>query len=616
MTQSVGKKVSNTFVWILMALLVVGLMGFGTTQFNSGVQSVASVGDREVEVNDYARALDREINELGRQFGTTITLAQAEQFGITAQVLGQLMASTALDNETDMVGLSAGDDMVARDIQRIPSFQDLSGQFDAAVYRSTLDRSGLSVVQFESRMRDEIARNILQTGVAGGLQATDVAANAFLDFIATSRDFAYLTLDSSVLDAPIAAPADADLRSYFGEVGEAYVVPETKNLTYAWVTPEMLAETITIEEEQLRAVYAANSDKYNTPERRLVERLVFSNETAANDAVARLADGSISFEALVEERGLALGDVDLGDVTRDDLGDAADAVFAVTETGSTTLGPTTLGPAIFRVNAILYAQETSFEDVRDDLNREEAIEEARRVISDLIGEADDLLAGGATLEDLAQETDMTLATIGYNAENNEGIAAYGDFRAIANQVVEGDFPAIETLDDGGIFALRLDRTDAERPQTFDEAREALTTAWTTDKTAAALEIKAAALIETWKGGALGGDLGVPFARESKATRQSPPTGIPGEIYAAVLEMNVGDYETVVVGDTAYVIQLAEINAPDISDPVVADQRQTVLNELAQGIAQDLFSMYTNELQRVAGISLNQAAIAAVHAQFP
>ena len=55
---------------------------------------------------------------------------------------------------------------------------------------------------------------------------------------------------------------------------------------------------------------------------------------------------------------------------------------------------------------------------------------------------------------------------------------------------------------------------------------------------------------------------------------------------------------------------------NIANETVAAQRQAVLGELAQGIAQDVFAMYANALQREAGISLNQQAIAAVHAQFP
>ena len=62
--------------------------------------------------------------------------------------------------------------------------------------------------------------------------------------------------------------------------------------------------------------------------------------TAEEEAQAsrdRLDAGDVTFEALVEERGLRLSDIDLGDVSREDLDDAGEAIFAAA-TGDVGLG--------------------------------------------------------------------------------------------------------------------------------------------------------------------------------------------------------------------------------------------------------------------------------------
>ena len=76
------------------------------------------------------------------------------------------------------------------------------------------------------------------------------------------------------------------------------------------------------------------------------------------------------FETLVQDRGLSLTDIDLGDVSKIDLAEAGDAVFALTEPG--VVGPltSTLGPALFRMNAILPAQNITLAEVRDTLKAE------------------------------------------------------------------------------------------------------------------------------------------------------------------------------------------------------------------------------------------------------
>ena len=69
-------------------------------------------------------------------------------------------------------------------------------------------------------------------------------------------------------------------------------------------------------------------------------------------------------------------------------------------------GPVTtlLGPAIFRVNAVLDATQITFEEARDELRRQLAQTEAANRIVEATDSIDDLIAGGATLEEVADET--------------------------------------------------------------------------------------------------------------------------------------------------------------------------------------------------------------------
>ena len=61
----------------------------------------------------------------------------------------------------------------------------------------------------------------------------------------------------------------------------------------------------------------------------------------------RIRAGEATFEDVVADRGLTLDDTDMGDVTRDALGDAAEAVFALEEPGVTGPVETDLGPCDF-----------------------------------------------------------------------------------------------------------------------------------------------------------------------------------------------------------------------------------------------------------------------------
>ena len=91
-----SKKRGSTVIWALMALLVLGLGGFGARNFGGSVRSIGSVGDREIDVNDYARALRREMQAASAQVGQSLSFEQAQTLGLDQQVQAQVLATAAI----------------------------------------------------------------------------------------------------------------------------------------------------------------------------------------------------------------------------------------------------------------------------------------------------------------------------------------------------------------------------------------------------------------------------------------------------------------------------------------------------------------------------------------
>lgn len=608
-------QISKFFVGALMLLLIIGLAGFGSSNFGGQTLSVAEVGEIEIDTNQYATALNQELQVLNSQTGQNISLDQAQQFGVDRGVLQRLIAGAALENENAQLGISVGNTEVQRQVLANPGFQGLSGQFDKESYEYTLSRQGLTPSEFEDDIRAETAGNILQVAVSSGFSTPSTYSDVMLKYVGERRNFSWLNITASTLSTPLAEPTEIDLQGYFDSHTQDFMLPASKSLTYAWLSPEFVIDQIEVDEDALRSLYGERTAFYNVPERRLVERLIYATREQAQTALADIISGNSSFEDAVTARGLTLSDIDLGDVSQSDLGAAGEAVFTLTEPGIAGPVETDLGPALIRVNAILSARSTPFEDARTELLGEFTADAARRLVLDQIADMDDLLAGGATLEELGNETDMQLGQVEWFEGQSEGITAYADFQNSARLVTEGDFPEIGELDDGSIFALRMDEQTDTRPDSFDNAREQVISAWNADALEQQLETDAAALLQAIENGASLSGLGHPVTVQTHITRDAFIGSTPPGFLESIFALEPGESLSA-AGDAHIVVAtLNQVLPADAQDEETETFRTSINDEIRQSLGQDALAAFNNALQFEAGISINQSAINAVHAQF-
>ncbi len=611
-----GNGVKNIAVWIMLIMLIIGLGGFGITSFGGNITKVGSVGGRAISTDDYARALRTEVDAFSQQFGAPLTMEQATALGIDRRALGNLVNETALDVESARVGVSVGDARLATELADIPAFHDTTGKFDRSFYTEALQRNGLSPGDFEQKLRDSLGRGIVQGAIASGFATPKSAVDTLHAYVAERRGFSVLPLNQSDLAALPVAPDDATLTTYYTENIARFTKPEAKRITYAALLPETLAPDMPIDDKALNDLYNSRIDEFVAPEKRIVEQLVYPDDAAAAAAKARL-DAGETFETLVADRGLTLEAIDLGDVSEAELGAAGAGVFALSEPGIVGPLPSPIGPAIYRMNAILPAQDITLDEVRADLSKDLQIDSARRAIADRVEELDDMIAAGATLEDLAKEKALTLATIDYaqQAPNVEGIAAYGAFREAADAAEEGVTSDIIVLEDGGLVALRLDEIVPPTPIPFAEAKPAVTASWLADATAKALSDRAIQIKADVEAGAALSTFGT-VVTNPEIARDGQVEGAPASLLTSVFEMAAGDVR--VVEDAGYiaVVQLDKITAAPTDDAAATAVKAAIGAQMQQAISGDAFDAFTTAIAAEAGIQLDQNAINAVHTQLP
>lgn len=608
------KKRTPIAVWIIMILIMGGLLGFGTGGFTSGVQRIGTAGDKDISVAAYQSALNDQLRSFEAQVGSRVTFQQAQAIGLDRSVLAQVVTQRTLDNEAAELGVSVGDSLVRNEVLRNPAFQSLSGSFDRTAYGNALRNVGLSEAEYETSIRDELSRTLLQGAVVGGIPAAPVYAETVTSFLGETRDIVTAPVIAAMLTTPVPGPTDEDLQAFYDENPDMFTTPELRKITYAMLTPAMLADMVTIDEAQVQDMYDQRIDTFRQPERRLVERLIFGTAEEADAALKRVTAGEVTFDDLVGERGLSLGDIDLGDVAIGDLGAAGDPVFAAS--AGDIVGPqdTNLGPALFRVNAVLAAEETPFEEAAPELRDELATDQARRVIQADAETVNDLIAGGATLEDLAERTDLELQTIDFTDGSTEGPAAYEAFRTAATAATEGEYPALVELDDGGIFALRLDAVTPPAVQPLDLVRGRLEDAWRAAAEKTAVLEQATQIANDIVADTDLTTLTLTPTPSANLTRGSFVADMPENFMRTVFEMTPGETRALPTDTGAIVVRLNAVKPADLASDRLKAQAEDITQQASAGIAQDVFDAFAEAVRTRTDVTIDQAAVNAVNAQ--
>ena len=606
MLEFLRRAVRSWVAKALLGLLVVSFAVWGVGDIARGLSPhVATVGDKTISADLYARALRRQLTRFG------LDPSQIRSSGLDRFVLASLARDAAFAEAAREMGVSAPDSAVARRVRRDPAFQ-VAGEFDPVAYESNVRRAFGSVGVYEETIRDAIAANLLRSAAAQAV-APDGAGALIARFRAETRRFDAIEFDADAIGVAIPEPTDADLQAHLEDNAAAFRAPERRDVTWLHVDPAALAAGFRPSEEALRAAYKDRRAEFVTEPTRTIDQIVFDDESAARAAADAIAAGETDFDALLAERGLSRADAALGSVTRDELPDArADAAFGLETPG--VAGPVRIptGWALLEVTAVTPGAETPFDEARDTLAAELALEQARPEADRLAEEVADLRAAGATLEEIAAEFDLPLGSVdGLAADGTlaaggraTGLAAAPVFLDEAFAAAEGEERSLIDAPAGGYFELRVDAIAEPQTPPLVEIRDRVAADWRAARRREALREAAEAARERVADGEpladVAADLGVePFAIGPLRREDSDPR-LSAEAREALFAGAEGATAVSVRRGRAVVAEVAEIAVP----PEAEEEAEAFAQALAQSLSQDQVELFGRALEAEIGVTFN------------
>ena len=181
---------------VVIGILVLAFALWGVADIfrGGGDNVVAEVGATEISANDYDLQLKNQIRTVSAQTQNQLTMEQAKAIGLDKNVLDQVIARAALDEQVKSLGLTASQETIATQIRTNQNFRGADGSFDPNLFLRTLQDNGLSEAAFVAATGQDIAREQLLDAVTDGMAAPPGLARLLYDFINEQRVAEYLVV--------------------------------------------------------------------------------------------------------------------------------------------------------------------------------------------------------------------------------------------------------------------------------------------------------------------------------------------------------------------------------------------------------------------------------------
>lgn len=588
------------FGLLLLAFVGLALMDYrGMLSGNYQSSNVATIDGEKISSVEFEQLMQQ---ALRRQKMST---EEAYKSGYPAQYLQNEINSRVLTKNVRDLGLIVSNEEAAKQLQVMLAPFTAQGLDKKTALQTMLYNMGISEGQLVESMKAQIGVETLMKSISTGIKAPPQMAQDALKYRAESRRAEYFTVTADEA-GKAEQPDDKALEEYYKKISSRFMIPESRTLAVLVVDAKSLGLSKDPTEEERKAWYEEHKDSYKVGERRVIAQLVVPKK---EDADKLLADAKTAknLEALSKGAGKGISTyVRSGEYTEAEtpMG-LADAFKA--EKGA-VVGPveTPLGFLIAQVEDIKPASVRAYDEVKSDVaDAMSAANDSGEALMKRADEIEDLIAGGKSLDEIAQQMKLKLTTLEKVTQNDLAVTKL----PAADQIFAEGFKLSK-----GTISQRLDAPTGEfvivevrhvfpaQEQPIAKVHADVLKAWNAEKKSALLDQATSKILDRLKMGedfdTVAKSLGKKVSRTEMVRRDehAKAAAMMKGMFPALFALDkIGQVTAIgTTADGATILRLADRRIDDAKEPKKEDLEQ-LRNMLDHAVQKDLLEQYRMSL---------------------
>lgn len=299
------RNASNGIVWkivfsvISLSFVLSGVAGYVVSQTDT---SAAKVNGEEISQQVFQQQYNNLYNQESQTHGAKFDLlADSPDYlkGLRTQVLDRLVNQELLRQYTEELKLAINDAHIAQEIVLNPMFHT-DGKFDNTIYQQFLRNSNLTAETYAEYLREALALQQLQVGLAASEFIVPQQQKAFEQLFFQQRYARIAKIPFTPYLAEQSVTAE-EINSFYEQNKATFITPELVKVQYLDLTQEAIAQNTSVTDVEIAQYYQDNKAQFTTKGQQQLAHIQFANEKEALDAYQALQNGE-TFATLAQEK--------------------------------------------------------------------------------------------------------------------------------------------------------------------------------------------------------------------------------------------------------------------------------------------------------------------------
>ena len=472
------RNASGPFGLVLIILLVLAfsVWGIGDIFRNYDIGTIARIGDREVESQEFFFRFNRELNKVSSELERFVSPEEARESGLDYQILTNLILEKTINSSGDQMKLRPSNESLTKRIRNTNAFKNALNQFDKNIFNQVIRQNGISEDLFIEMERDSLSQIEIYSALFNNFEPPKELNDLIYKFQYEDRNIEYVILNIDENSVNRSAITEADLEKYYQINKSSYKTEPLRSFSLISLLNSEIKNSIKVEESLIQEIYDNNIKDYESPEKRSYYLIPFSDEKSAEEALSNYKDGN-DINNLIINRGLSIDDVRQESLSKDQgiTNEISEIAFKTKMNDLTGPVEGPFGPSLIYLLSIEQSSKKSFNEAKDEITKEYKLNLTQDNIYNLYNVIEDQRAEGLTFEEIIKGNSLELNN--YKSVNEEGMNFLNDKIELStkNSILEIIFESniemeIEPFEDdsGNIFFIRIDNITDEKIIKFQD----------------------------------------------------------------------------------------------------------------------------------------------------